>query len=83
MATSLYRVAAAVFGAPLEEMSAETSPETLEGWDSLNHLQLIMALESEFAVSLSMSEAAELDSLGRILDSLSARDAAPSNRELQ
>lgn len=33
-----------------EEISAESSPESIERWDSLKHMQLILALEDELGI---------------------------------
>lgn len=39
-----------VFDVPLKNLGENTSPETLEAWDSFNHMKLIVALEEEFDV---------------------------------
>jgi acyl carrier protein len=55
-----------VFGADLPALSDEDSPETLDGWDSVNHLNLMLALEAEFDVQFEADEIAELTSVGAI-----------------
>jgi acyl carrier protein len=35
---------------PVDRIQAETSPEHVERWDSLKHIQLILALEEEFSI---------------------------------
>lgn len=40
-----------VFGLDPEEVTTETSGETLEEWDSLRHLDVVMALEHRYALS--------------------------------
>lgn len=42
----------AVFEVPAEEINEETSTDTLENWDSLRHLNLVLALEEEFGISI-------------------------------
>ena len=49
----LYQTIAVVLGTDPETLSEESAPETLDSWDSLNHLNLVMALESEYEISLS------------------------------
>jgi len=39
-----------VLSVPIEKITLSTSPKTIETWDSLNHLNLVLALEQEFAV---------------------------------
>jgi acyl carrier protein len=61
------RVVAEVFGLPLETVTPQTSHETVDDWDSLNVLNVLMAIEGEFDVSISPEEAAEFVSVERIL----------------
>ena len=42
-----------------EQVTRETSHETVEGWDSLNLLNVLMSIEAEFDVTVSPEEAAE------------------------
>lgn len=57
------RAMADVFDVQADEISANTSPETLEAWDSINHLSLVLALEQIFAVSFDLEEIPELTSV--------------------
>lgn len=50
MSDSIKKVMAQVFGIPAEEISARSSPETIPQWDSLKHMQLIMALEDDLGI---------------------------------
>jgi acyl carrier protein len=43
---------AAVLGVGETELSDDSSPDTISSWDSLNHLSLVMAIESEFGIEL-------------------------------
>jgi len=62
----LYRTIAKVLGVAPGELSEETSPETVASWDSLNHLNLVMALESEYGISLSPEDTLEMHNVGMI-----------------
>jgi acyl carrier protein len=35
---------------PLEQVSEDSSPDTISGWDSLAHMNLVLALEEELGV---------------------------------
>lgn len=61
------QVVADVFGLPLEKVTLATSHETVEEWDSLNLLNILMAVEGEFGVSVSPEEAAEFASVEKIV----------------
>lgn len=44
------------------EIGPDTSMDTLEKWDSIKHMDLILAVEEEFGVSVPDEEAADLTS---------------------
>ena len=58
----LRRVLAAALEVPEEAIDEESSPDTIESWDSLAHLNLILALEEEFDVVIPDEDAADLTS---------------------
>ena len=43
------------------------SKQTEENWESLKHIELIMAIEDQFDITFSPKEIAELDSFDKIL----------------
>jgi acyl carrier protein len=45
-------VIAEVFGLEPQEVGPKTSIETVEAWDSLQHLTVVLALEEEFDIQL-------------------------------
>ena len=69
------RVAADLFGLPLAEVSAGSSPETIEAWDSMQHLNLVLALEQTFGVRFSPDEIEQMSSVGSIVASLESKSA--------
>jgi acyl carrier protein len=48
------------------DISDESSPETLPGWDSVMHLNLVMAVEEAFGVEFTPEEMLEMKSVGMI-----------------
>jgi len=62
----LQAVFEAVFGREVSQLSEQDSPATIESWDSLNHVYLILALEAEFGVQFDAEEIANLISVGAI-----------------
>ncbi len=58
--TKLKQVLADVFGVDVPSINDESSVETVEKWDSLNHLNLVLALEEQFDVSLSEEQVVEM-----------------------
>jgi acyl carrier protein len=66
-------VVSKVFGIPADQVTNDTSPDNVKLWDSLQHLNLVMALEAEFGISLSPEEAMEMLSVGLIRMALRER----------
>jgi acyl carrier protein len=63
-------IAADVFGVPAAELPDDASNETVAGWDSLHHLELMLALEMEFGVQISSEAMPALLSLDAIEEHL-------------
>jgi acyl carrier protein len=53
------RVLADVFGLDPGQIRPDSSPETIESWDSVQHLNMIIALEQEFGVRFAPEEIEE------------------------
>ena len=56
----LFRVVSQVLGIPYVEITEDSSPDSLPNWDSVSHINLIVALESEFNISLTPEQAMEM-----------------------
>lgn len=66
-------IVATVLKIPVSSVTEETSPDTIDKWDSLAHLNLVMAIEIEFQISLSPEDAMEMLSVGLIRTILKER----------
>jgi acyl carrier protein len=51
----------------------ELTASDVEGWDSLNHVRLIMTIEREFKIRFSAAEVMDLKSLGELMDLIAAK----------
>jgi acyl carrier protein len=56
----LKQVLADVFGVNVKTINEATSVDTVEKWDSLRHLNLVLALEDEFKVSLTEEQTVQI-----------------------
>ena len=56
MSEKLHNIISKVFSVPISEINDESSPETIESWDSFNGLILVDELESNFNIKFSVSE---------------------------
>jgi acyl carrier protein len=63
---ALKQVMATVLGVPLAAITAESSQDTLKSWDSLKHMNLVLALEQTFSVEIPDEDAAEITSYALI-----------------
>ncbi len=69
----LFSLAARVLRTPVDQLSLGTGPGDVPGWDSLGHLDLVDAIEAEFAFRLAPSELLSLSSLAVALDLVERR----------
>ena len=60
-------VASDIFGVPPDQITAESSPETIENWDSMQHLNLVLAIEEKFGVQLEPEDIEQMKSIGAVV----------------
>jgi acyl carrier protein len=68
-------IAADVLKVPTATITPATSPENLDTWDSVHHLNLVLALEQEFNLQFEPEEIDEMKDIQHILDILGSRVA--------
>jgi acyl carrier protein len=59
-----------VFDNETLELFDEMQAKDVEGWDSLTHISLIMAIEEAFSIKFSTREVMGFNNVGEMLDSL-------------
>lgn len=59
-------IAADLFEVPVEEVTESSSPETIEAWDSLQHLNLMVELQMQFGVNFTPKETATMTSIASV-----------------
>lgn len=64
------KVVGQVMNVKAAEINRASSPETIENWDSLQHMNLILALEEEFQVKFTDENIVSMVSVGIIEDTL-------------
>jgi len=69
------RIAADVLGVPLERLTPDSAPESVESWDSIRHLSLALALEEHFGVIFAPEEIEQMVNLGALVQALGIRAA--------
>ncbi len=59
---TLKDVMATVLGIAADSINDDTSMDTVEAWDSIKHMNLVLAIEEEFGVSIPDEDAANITS---------------------
>jgi acyl carrier protein len=63
---TLRRIAGDIFRQPAESLGPDSSPETVESWDSVQHLNLVLAIEEHFGVQIEPEEFERMNTLEAI-----------------
>jgi len=61
------------FGEDDLQVTRESSAQDVEGWDSLSHIELIVALEDAFGVRFRTGEIAGLKTIGELVGVITNR----------
>jgi acyl carrier protein len=59
-------IASDLFTVPTDRITGDSSAETIETWDSIQHLNLVLALEEKFGFQLSTDEIEQMQTIGQI-----------------
>jgi len=63
-------IAADVLQVPVPQLTMESSTENVESWDSVHHLNLVLALEQEFDLQFEPEEMDQMHSISHIINVL-------------
>ena len=58
------RIASDLFGVPGDQITREYSTESIEAWDSTQHLNFVLALEEKFNIQFSPEEMDQMRNIG-------------------
>ena len=61
-------ILADVLDLPDLTVTEQTTAEDVEGWDSFNHINIVVALESKFGIKFHTAEVEELRNVGDLVD---------------
>ena len=70
-------IASDIFGIPADRITAESSPETIENWDSMQHLNLVLAIEEKFGVQLDPEDIEQMKNIGAVAALVEKLQSAP------
>ncbi len=73
MSSKVFEIVARIMGVPVDAVNLESSPETLENWDSLRHIKLILAIEESLGVQFSDEDIVSIKNVQDLLARVEAR----------
>jgi acyl carrier protein len=59
-------IAADLFDVPRQSITPQSSPKDIEKWDSVQHLNLVLALEQQFGIQFDPEEIEQMSSIERV-----------------
>lgn len=62
-----------IFGDPALQLTRSTTAEDVAGWDSLMHINLIVAVEKEFNIRFTTLEVMGFSNVGDLADTISMK----------
>jgi len=69
-------IVADILQVPLAEVGPDSSPESIATWDSVHHLNLVLALEQEFNLQFEPEEIDQIGNVGQIVTLVSKKVGA-------
>jgi acyl carrier protein len=70
------RIFCEVMGDDLVQLKYETTANDVKDWDSLNHIQLVVAVEKHFKIRFNFAELQKFKNVGEMCDNITAKLAA-------
>jgi acyl carrier protein len=55
------------------EITPQTTANDIEGWDSLSHVNLLLAIEIEFGIEFAPAEIRKMDNVGDLLTLINSK----------
>lgn len=62
-----------VLDEPGLKLSIETTAQDVDGWDSLSHIQLVVAIEKHFKIRFAAAEIQSWKNVGEMVDTIARR----------
>ena len=73
MRYGVLKIIGQIMNVPSDQLNDDSSPETIANWDSLKHMNLVLALEEKFDVAFSDEEIVNMLTVKSIVEILSKK----------
>jgi len=70
MKDRVFKIVSQVFETAIEDINEDSSPDNIDSWDSLKHMNLVLALEQEFDIQFKDEQIVEMLSTGLIIETV-------------
>jgi len=74
---TFFAVFSAVLNVRRESLTPRSSRDSLDEWDSIKHMQVMLALEEQFNIQFSDDEIANLVSLSDLMQAMTSKTGMP------
>jgi acyl carrier protein len=74
MEDKLKKVMSQILKIPIESINANSSPDTIASWDSLQHMNLVLGIEQRFGISFTEEQIMQMLSYEIILETLKEKN---------
>jgi len=64
---------------PNREITMRTTADDVEGWDSFNHINIVVAIETQFGIKFNASEVEEVRAVGEFVKLIEKKLADPKS----
>lgn len=75
--TEVNRIMCGVFNNSSIKLKYQTTAAEVEGWDSLNHIELVVAVEKHFKIRFNFAELQKFKNVGEMCDNIATKLASP------
>ena len=69
----IFELISDLFDLDLQEVSLDSSPDTVSAWDSLGHMRLMAAIEEKFRLTLSPEEQVDMLTVDLVVEIVSEK----------
>ena len=69
----IFELISDLFNVDLQEVSLDSSPDTVPAWDSLGHMRLMAAIEERFGLTLSPEEQVDMLTVDLVVEIVSEK----------
>ncbi len=73
-------IIAEVLDQPDLKLDRQTSADNVEGWDSFNHINIVVAVESRFGIKFHTADIEELRNVGELVELIERKLQARQSR---